>query len=283
MKENKILILVLIIFAIFGIIGLYFYFNNISNEVVVNNTGNSINNSLHNQNTNVIKNNTNNNTIANVTAKDYYLVVGDYLNVSFNNKSKKWRKVNKQKYTDEFEVYVDKSYFGKYSLIYGKVWNLLDSNNNYVDFDGSIIAYSPNFNVNVLNYQELNINDDIIGEVKKYLIDYNYQYKDTYFNHLYYINENNYVVFCTNISYNDVDKEDINYTVGYLKKDGLIYTIFNNKFDSESSIEQPVNALTGWLIVNGKTYLSINEIYYSNKQPTASLYEFNGSKFTKVI
>ncbi len=276
MKKNKILIIAIILFIFFGVIGLYFYFtNNDITEIV-----NKINNSLYNQN--IGPNNIKNNTITNSSYNTYHLVVGDYLNVVFNDRTKEWKKIDTEEYNEKFETYVDNIYYGKYYLLYGNVWNLLDDHKNFVKYTGNIIAYSSNFNVRVLKYQEMKINDNILGEIKKYLFKYNYQYEDAYYNRIYYIDENNYVVLCSNI----LDSENnigTNYTIGFIKMDGKFYTIFNNEFDAKDNKKYPENMLTGWLIINGKTYLSLKQIHYSLNIPTATLYEFDGSKFEEVI
>lgn len=276
MKKNKILIIAIILFIFFGVIGLYFYFTNNDITEIVNN----INNSLYNQN--IGPDNIKNNTITNSSYNTYHLVVGDYLNVVFNDRTKEWKKIDTEEYSEKFETYVDNIYYGKYYLLYGNVWNLLDDHKNFVKYTGNIIAYSSNFNVRVLKYQEMKIDDNILGEIKKYLFKYNYQYEDAYYNRIYYIDENNYVVLCSNI----LDSENnigTNYTIGFIKMDGKFYTIFNNEFDAKDNKKYPENMLTGWLIINGKTYLSLKQIHYSLNIPTATLYEFDGSKFEEVI
>lgn len=277
MNKNKVLIISIIIFAIFGLIGIYFYFQNIDNNIIGNNNG-SINNSLNNQNTNITKNNT-----TSLTSSNHYLIVGNYLNAVFDEKNMKWSEVDNEEYSEKFETYVDNVYYGRYYLIYGTVWNLLDDQKNFVKYNGDIIAHSINFNVKVKKYQELKITDNnVLGEVKKYLFKYNYQYEDSFYNRVYYIDENNYVVLCSNI----LDSEKtvgMNYTIGFIKIDGNFYNIFNNEFETKDNKEYPENMLTGWLVINGKTYLSIKQIHYSITPPTPALYEFDGSKFTQVI
>ncbi len=273
MNKNKVLIISIFIFVIFGLIGLYFYFQNADTNVTSNN-----NSSLNSQNTNTIKNNT-----TSSAASNYYLIVGNYLNAVFDEKNMKWSEVDNEEYSEKFETYVDNVYYGRYYLIYGTVWNLFDDQKNFVKYNGDIIAHSINFNVKVKKYQELKITDNnVLGEVKKYLFKYNYQYADTYFNRVYYIDENNYVVLCSDI----LDSEKtvgMNYTIGFIKIDGKFFNIFNNEFEAKDKLKYPENKLTGWLVINGKLYLSINQLHTSNRPPTPALYEFDGSKFTQVI
>lgn len=282
MKENKILIITIIIFLFFGITALYFYITKFDNSIIVNNENSNF---VHNQNENVLKNNTINNNPTNDTIENNYLIIGDYLNVSFNSKSMRWHKSSIEKYDNKLETYVDNVYYGKYSLVRGNIWNLLDDS-NYVDYDGNIIAFSSKLNAQVLDYHTLKIEDALLNETKKLLLEYNYQYKESSYNYVYYFNQDNYVVLCANLSYLDLNSSNDssqNYTIGYMKKNNNIYIIYNNKIELNKSNKYPVNLLSGWLVINNKTYLAVNEIYYSNNEPDASLYEFNGSKFTKVI
>ena len=269
-------------FILFSLVALYFYYIKIDNNVIVNNESNNF---VHNQNNSIIKNNTINNYTTNDIIENYYLIIGNYLNVSFNSKSAKWRKSSIEKYENKLETYVDNTYYGKYSLVRGEIWNLLDDS-NYIDYDGNIIAFSSNLKAKVIDYDTLKIENSILNEVKKLLLKYNYQYKETSYNYVYYYNQDNYVVLCANLSYLDSDPSDSsnqNYTIGYMKKNNDLYVIFNNKIELSNSNKYPVNLLNGWLVINDKIYLAINEIYYSNNEPNTSLYEFNGSKFTKVI
>ena len=276
MKENKILIITIVLFVLFGLIALYFYFIKLNDGM----NNNIVNNFVNNQNNSVIKNNTTSDIIEN-----NYLIIGNYLNVSFDNKSKHWRNSSIEKYENKLETYVDNEYYGKYSLVRGKIWNLLDDN-DYVDYDGNLIAFSSNLNAEVIKYNTSKIENSLLSEVKTFLLKYGYQYKETSFNYVYYFNQDYYVVLCANLSYLNFDTSDSsnqNYTIGYMRKNNNLYVIFNNKIELDNSNEYPTNLLNGWLVINGKTYLAINEIYYSNNEPNASLYEFDGNKFIKVI
>ena len=85
-----------------------------------------------------------------------YLVIGN--ESIWENKNNSWKKVT---YNDvnnkKLNVYIDNMYSGKYTLKYGKVWNLYD-NSGLVMYEDSFVAMSD------VNWDIVNINIDSISK-----------------------------------------------------------------------------------------------------------------------
>ncbi len=139
MKKFKGLIILLIILGIYGLV-LFFTF------------GNKDNNSSGNTNNNTVNNKTDN--------KTEYLVIGNTSNLKYNNgvftKSGKYEIER----LDSLKVYVNNKYYGDYKLKSGENWNLFDNKDEFVNYNGSLIAFSNTFNVKVRsNYKVREINE----------------------------------------------------------------------------------------------------------------------------
>src|SRR5574344_2368510 len=158
MNKNKVLIILLIIILLYAALMFFLY------KKGSNNTTNDVNN------------NTENTTI---TSSAKYLVVNNISNYQYLDG--KWSKTSTNNLEDannKFKVFSDNTYLGEYSLKYGKVWNLFDNKDNFVNYSGKLIAYSNNFNINLKRFTIRNLNE----ADKKILTD---SYQITNFDDLY--------------------------------------------------------------------------------------------------
>ena len=85
-----------------------------------------------------------------------YLVIGN--ESIWENKNNSWKKVTYDDVNNKkLNVYIDNMYSGKYTLKYGKVWNLYD-NSGLVMYEDSFVAMSD------VNWDIVNINIDSISK-----------------------------------------------------------------------------------------------------------------------
>lgn len=260
-KTNSFTKIIIILFVvIFIVVSLYALFNrNIddsNNNDIINNTLN--NNSIIN---NTIKNNYNNYG---------YVIINDYC-----------FKVNKNKYSEcslssvdlqKFVVYSNDNYLGKFYLKRGVVWNLFDDNNEYVKYNGFLMACSDNIIIQPINISILNFDLENINVSSKYK---NLYVNNGDFEHYYYID-----------GYG-------NLTIMYYKENGITYktAIYSNNTELfevfKINVEEDKNK-TSYTLYNAYKY--DNQLYLSfynyselNDKNYLTIYRFNGSKFTKVI
>ena len=266
-KFNKINIIVIILFSIIGLLGIFYIF-------YIRNNG------INNGNINNIINNAINNTNEENTSYEYF-TIESISNFKYNNKTKKVSNSDSSNLENKlFQTYIDNVYYGQYYLKYGTVWNLFDKNNNFINYDGKLIAFTPNMNINIYNYSENKITSEIEYEAKKMLSNYNYTYNDNYFNKVYYINDNKYIVVCTNL-YDANEIENFNFI--YMNDNNKKYVLINESISSSNNTILPVYYISGIFDINNKLNIAIKSVYYSSNNPKVNLYEFNGGKFTKVV
>ena len=131
MKKYKGYIIFIVVLAIYGVLLFVIFGNKQSN----NNTSNNENNTINNQ--------TDNND------EKKYLVIGNISNLSYINNKFYGVKSNEIEKLDKLKTYVNNKYYGDYKFKMGKNWNLFDKNNEFINYNGNLIAYSDNFNIKV--------------------------------------------------------------------------------------------------------------------------------------
>ena len=138
MKKYKGLIIFVVILVIYSLI-MFFFFNNNDN--------------------NNANNNSNSSSKSNVVEEEKYLVIDNSSVLSYSNNTFSETRRTKIESLDSLKVYVNNSFYGNYKLKYVSNWNLLDKKNEFVNYNGKLIAYSNNFNIDIKKYKVREIND----------------------------------------------------------------------------------------------------------------------------
>jgi len=214
----------------------------------------------------------------------YRLVVGDSVHEYSNNI---WSKVDKDNYgKEEYNIYVNNKYFGYYYLYYIKAWNIFDSEDNYVNYNGSILAFSNNFNIKVSNYNINNITNTEIEEAKALGIDINLSELDI--NELVYIDLDNNGVLdkIVNVSNIDYTSDYSNYyDLTYVVLNGEVIEIMNKKIEAKDYLISPVYRINNIININdeGNKSIILRESYFSLAGETCyNLYRNNDNKYENV-
>ncbi len=227
---------------------------------------------------------------------DKYLIVNNNLNLKFNNG--KYVKVGTSEIENsniEFKAYVNNNYFGKYYLKYGGSWNLFDKSNNFIKYDGSLIAVSDGYELDFDNLNSRTINDDeknyltskyginnydflITNEVYDIDLDkngtmdkiicisnsYYYSLSETYIEN--YDIKNNYSLVLVILN---GDEKVIHKEIG--KNDITVYSVIGSFRNDAKQINIIMESTVGYISENPT---SIDEIY---------TYKNNTKKFDKII
>ena len=80
----------------------------------------------------------------------------DYLEINniiqLRNNGGIWSLASNEEFDEVlFDIYVNKTFFGNYYLKKGVNWNIFDENNNYIDYEGDLVAGTSGLKMNVRN------------------------------------------------------------------------------------------------------------------------------------
>lgn len=271
-KFNKLsIIIITLMVCVFGSLIIYFalFKNNDDVNVNINNSHNS------NLSNNISGNNTNTTPVVKDDIK--YLVIDEYCILYNKTKNKFSYCKNSSVENKKLNVYIDGNYYGIYNLKYGTVWNLFDDNNEYVNYEGSLLAYSDGLNLENVSFTAEDFNSQYITEANKVLNNSKVNVQENLHYNYRYSTGNMDVTIVSNL----YGEQTLYYNLAYLTYLNENYVIFKhttNNLKSEYSY-----TLKSILKINNKIYIVFNMLNESNLKETFSMYEFNGSKFTKVI
>lgn len=137
--NKKVITILLVLFAIYGII-MFLLFGNKKED----------NNNVDNNNETTVEEKDNN---------KYYLVLDN--DSTWMYYESKWSKTNKTviEKNNNYMVYDGNNLLGENKLVAGNVWNIFDLNNNYISHENSLFAYSTNFNIRLLRTNPTSISE----------------------------------------------------------------------------------------------------------------------------
>ena len=145
MKKYKGFIIFIIILGIYGLV-MFFVFGNKGD--------NNENTNLNNKNSNKVKENK-------------YLVIDNISNLNYSDGVFSRVKNKEIEKAEKFKVYVNNKYYGDYKLKNVSSWNLFDKNDEFVNYNGDLLAFTDNFNIKVRNNYKIRELDE---KDKVYLI-----------------------------------------------------------------------------------------------------------------
>lgn len=261
MKKYKFLIIFILILGVYGLV-MYFVFGT--------------NNGYDNQN-----NNNNGNKTNNVNEEKKYLVIGNISNNLFSNGSFSKVSTNEIEKIEKYKVYVNNKFYGDYKLKHVNNWNLFDKSNEYVHYNGSLIAFSTNFNVKVRDYKVRQLNDKEKNALKN-------DYKLPTFSSLitnqvvdFDLDSNgvlDQIICITNMDENDNIKN--NFSILFIKLNDEKITLIEEK-ESDAKYVYSIYAIIN-IDVNNKDgfVISKTEGYISEKPKVSNLiYNYKNDKY----
>lgn len=224
---------------------------------------------------------------------DTYLIFND--SGAFKYEDEEWTTFNNAEdpiFDNDFNVYIDNEYKGKYEIRYvNDMWYYFDENNDSQDFSGELFAYNSKDDITLANIKKQEIDENDISYLNDVLKDEDIK---TGINDYYRINEK--IDFDVDgdgkeetiyaISNADVmeNQDKVFSTVFYVKND-KIHTLKLDVYDSdeENYYLYSINNLFE-LEKNGKYYLSINQFSdMTNANNGTLLYQLNVSNQYKLL
>ena len=259
-KTNSFTKIMIAIFILFFIITSLYILIRRDNSLNITNENNNLTNS----------NSTINNTIKNNDTSHTYLVINDFC---FRINNKKYSTCSLSSVdSQKFIVYSDEYYLGKLYLKRGVVWNLFDDNNEYVNYDGFLMAYSGNLKIQPINILVLEFNLENINISSKYK---NMYIKNGDFEHYYYISGYG------NLTIMYYNENGTTYKTALYSNNNELFEVF--KIDVENDKNKTSYNLYNAYVFDNELYLSFYNYSELNSKNNLSIYKFDGSKFTKVI
>lgn len=233
------------------------------------------NKDMNNNNNNLV-NNVTNNTVINNNDNSKFIVLDDYcIRINNNRYSKCSTSTVDNK---KFNIYVNNVYFGSYKIKYGTVWNLFDDNENYVDYEGNLIAFSNSLDINVIPFSETQFTDDLITQANKVLNSSKSAVESNlHYNHIYSLSNGNNVIITSNL----YGQRNNYFNLAYYSNQNSNNIIFKN--ESNYLEREYTHELKAVLYINNKLNLVFSMLNESTLDNDYSLYKFDGNKFIKVI
>lgn len=217
-----------------------------------------------------------------------YIVIDNFARLSFSNNS--WSNVSTSEIEsyDKYKVFIDNKSFGNYKLEYGTTWNLFNDSNDYIDYEGSLFAYSDNIDITLDNVEKRTLSDDdkkIISEYFNYTDYNNLITNDVIITDIDNNGVNDEIICVSNIG---IDKENMSnyYNLIFIKLNDEIIEILNQNKSNSDIMKSPVYNLSTLFELNRNKYLVIKKtIGIDSDTPTESvlLYQqLNSDNFKKV-
>ena len=211
-----------------------------------------------------------------------YLVIGN--ESIWKNKNNSWKKVTYDDVNNKkLNVYIDNMYSGKYTLKYGKVWNLYD-NSGLVMYEDSFVAMSD------VNWDIVNINID--GISKEDLIYINsvlnskYSLEDITLNEKVNVDLNNNGIIDTIINVGNLNRDGLDkyFSLVYVIIDGKKEILINEDIDVKDNLNYPIYRINSLLRKNGLINIILRKGYFSEAGTNGNrMYEIIDGKYELAI
>ena len=206
-----------------------------------------------------------------------YLVIGN--ESIWENKNNSWKKVTYDDVNNKkLNVFIDNMYSGKYTLKYGKVWNLYD-NSGLVMYEDLFVAMSD------VNWDIVNINIDSIS--KEDLIYINsvlnskYSLEDITLNEKVNVDLNNNGIIDTIINVGNLNRDGLD---KYFSIDGKKEILINEDIDVKDNLNYPIYRINSLLRKNGLINIILHKGYFSEAGTNGNrMYEIIDGKYELAI
>lgn len=162
-------------------------------------------------------------------SNDNYVIFNNLNLVHQEHSLTETEKTNITNYKGKFETFINGTYFGEYNLEAGNVWNLFD-NNNFVKYDGKLLAVVPRLKDNVITYTNSSISQSDRNYIEsKYKIN-KYDYLTDSGAYTFKVNDDEYKIIILNYLDSTTFDPVNNYNLVIVKRnDKYIELSFNKK------------------------------------------------------
>lgn len=211
-----------------------------------------------------------------------YLVIGN--ESIWENKNNSWKKITYDDVNNKkFNVYIDNMYSGKYTLKYGKVWNLYD-NSVLVMYEDLFVAMSD------VNWDIVNINIDSISKEDliyiSSVLNSKYSLEDITLNEKVNVDLNNNGVLDTIVNVGNLNRDGLDkyFSLVYVIIDGKKEILINEDIDVKDNLNYPIYRINSLLRKNGLINIILHKGYFSEAGTNGNkMYEIIDGKYELAI
>jgi len=206
--------------------------------------------------------------------KGQYISINNISNILFDNGN--FKKVNANNLNNnQVNAYINGNYIGTYYLKKGRIWNLFDENDKYINYDGKLLVNSTNLNMIVRNIEKVNITDNELQYLES-LLDKDIKLDELMYNEMVIVDldNNGYkdkIVYVSNLDSNE--ERDLYYNVIFMEMNGQKSVILNRKIEIEDYYLEPVYSIEYVLNINNTQNDSVvfERSYFSNVGETGNI------------
>jgi hypothetical protein len=228
----------------------------------------------------------NENTSSNQSTKREFIVIDDISNIEYQNQ-KYITTIQSSINGEKLNTYVDNNYYGLYTLEYGNNWNLYD-NGNYVNYSGSLLAYSESLNLKLKKFSKGTIGETEKEEIINIL---GYQYlTELSNNEMVNIDLDNNGVMDKIVNVSNIDSftegVDEYFSIIYIVLNGEEKIILNSKIDVKDLYHAPLYNINYIWNMNNSSYdtLVFQKGFFSEVGDTVNvLFDYVENDYTIVF
>jgi len=267
-KKNFIIVFLIVVIVYGGFVLIY------SKNAQNNNQENPSNNESH-----IIDNGD-----SNVKDENKYLLI-ENTDIWLLRKER-WNEKKKFETDEKLSIFINARYFGDYYVKFINHWNLTDDNNKYVDYNGNSLAFSKDFNIKVIEYNDESISEVELNEINS-IINTNVleEYLSINEKVIIDLDKNGINDKIVNVSNLDSENQSIYFNLVYVILNGKTNILVKDFVDIRDVLTEPVYNIQYILNIENEISDSIilRKGYFSNNGETTSiLYQYN-NQYEKVI
>lgn len=201
-----------------------------------------------------------------------------FLNTNIDRKNLNWQ---------EFNVYVSNEKIGKYYLWYNDNWYLFNKNKEAINYEGELLAYQSNYDIEIKNFEAIPITD--YTHVRKVLSENNLELDSELTQSLVVdidfdndnVEEHFYVI--SNVFSLDTTPSKV-FSIVFMVKEEKIYMLYNSIEENKglNGCKPYINYILD-VDNDNENELILSCGRYSNQPPIDMLYKFKDDKFDIII
>lgn len=184
-------------------------------------------------------------------------------------------------------IYSNGSRYNGYSLKSGKVWNVFDSDGNYLNNKDDFFAYDTSQNLEVYELESHGISRNEEQYIEKELKDEILNpLENITFNQVYELNLNNKKNLDKLVIVSNFDEENILekiYNFGYVEIDGKRTILFKDIYNKSNILNMKDYYLINVYEIDNDIYFSIKQTgYYNPSKTKVDIYKVHNTKINKL-
>lgn len=221
---------------------------------------------------------------------DRYLVIGTY-SAWVMDSNNEWSRVNSNSNINNagyLDVFINNQYIGLHRLYSGMYWNLYDENDDYVDYDGSLLALSTDFEAEVPSYEMNSVDVNDLVTISS-IVNRNVLVDELSINEKVNIDLDSNGIMDSIINVSNLDSlidPQTYFNLVYLVLNNENIVLIHENVDVSDILNYPVYNLVSLINLNNESNLSIiiQKGYFSSAGRNGNiLYQYENGEYIKTM